>query len=314
MFQAALTVCAREPRDARRPLRAAANLVRDLAAGSGIELQDRGCSSRANRSRLSVAGGAVFWPASTAVAEPPSEGQRRGRSTTGSPSGYLLQCAGNVARTLGLHSVSRRGRRPARPACARSRTRSAGGTDARCRREPSACQSGTRNHWPFLRRVANCRCVSLLLRAMSERVRSGLETPAWDEEQAPGGARSEAVPLPHPGKQRRRAHCWYPCKGALAMCRGAPAHPSRTPARSAAVGPSFVRSPQCSRRSLRPVGNTIVEHTRGPRAWPTGRIPDGIGLRGHGASRDRTGDLLLAKQALSQLSYGPARAECSGDV
>ena len=31
-----------------------------------------------------------------------------------------------------------------------------------------------------------------------------------------------------------------------------------------------------------------------------------------GASRDRTGDLLLAKQALSQLSYGPARAECSG--
>jgi hypothetical protein len=27
--------------------------------------------------------------------------------------------------------------------------------------------------------------------------------------------------------------------------------------------------------------------------------------RGGGASRDRTGDLLLAKQALSQLSYGP---------
>ncbi len=26
-----------------------------------------------------------------------------------------------------------------------------------------------------------------------------------------------------------------------------------------------------------------------------------------GANRDRTGDLLLAKQALSQLSYGPAR-------
>ncbi len=26
-----------------------------------------------------------------------------------------------------------------------------------------------------------------------------------------------------------------------------------------------------------------------------------------GASRDRTGDLLLAKQALSQLSYGPVR-------
>src|SRR4051794_14314707 len=30
--------------------------------------------------------------------------------------------------------------------------------------------------------------------------------------------------------------------------------------------------------------------------------------KGSGASRDRTGDLLLAKQALSQLSYGPARA------
>jgi hypothetical protein len=28
-----------------------------------------------------------------------------------------------------------------------------------------------------------------------------------------------------------------------------------------------------------------------------------------GASRDRTGDLLLAKQALSQLSYGPAGLE-----
>jgi hypothetical protein len=28
-----------------------------------------------------------------------------------------------------------------------------------------------------------------------------------------------------------------------------------------------------------------------------------------GANRDRTGDLLLAKQALSQLSYGPARVE-----
>ncbi len=29
----------------------------------------------------------------------------------------------------------------------------------------------------------------------------------------------------------------------------------------------------------------------------------------HGASRDRTGDLLLAKQALSQLSYGPSEPE-----
>ncbi len=30
-----------------------------------------------------------------------------------------------------------------------------------------------------------------------------------------------------------------------------------------------------------------------------------------GASRDRTGDLLLAKQALSQLSYGPLAVESS---
>jgi hypothetical protein len=31
-----------------------------------------------------------------------------------------------------------------------------------------------------------------------------------------------------------------------------------------------------------------------------------------GASRDRTGDLLLAKQALSQLSYGPVLFEFNG--
>src|SRR5580700_2492525 len=31
-------------------------------------------------------------------------------------------------------------------------------------------------------------------------------------------------------------------------------------------------------------------------------------LYSSGANRDRTGDLLLAKQALSQLSYGPARS------
>jgi hypothetical protein len=27
---------------------------------------------------------------------------------------------------------------------------------------------------------------------------AGLDTTAWDEEQAPGGSRSEAAPLPHP--------------------------------------------------------------------------------------------------------------------
>jgi hypothetical protein len=35
--------------------------------------------------------------------------------------------------------------------------------------------------------------------------------------------------------------------------------------------------------------------------WLRARIRERVG----GASRDRTGDLLLAKQALSQLSYGP---------
>ena len=35
-------------------------------------------------------------------------------------------------------------------------------------------------------------------------------------------------------------------------------------------------------------------------------------LDGGGASRDRTGDLLLAKQALSQLSYGPGSEPHSG--
>src|SRR4051812_50067564 len=48
----------------------------------------------------------------------------------------------------------------------------------------------------------------------------------------------------------------------------------------------------------------------GPRDRARPRLRDP--LRGHGASRDRTGDLLLAKQALSQLSYGPVGAECSG--
>ena len=33
-----------------------------------------------------------------------------------------------------------------------------------------------------------------------------------------------------------------------------------------------------------------------------------------GANRDRTGDLLLAKQALSQLSYGPRRHSPGGSV
>ena len=36
------------------------------------------------------------------------------------------------------------------------------------------------------------------------------------------------------------------------------------------------------------------------------RTSSAIGITAGGARRDRTDDLLLAKQALSQLSYGPA--------
>ena len=34
-------------------------------------------------------------------------------------------------------------------------------------------------------------------------------------------------------------------------------------------------------------------------------LAESSAIRGYGANRDRTGDLLLAKQALTQLSYGP---------
>ena len=42
--------------------------------------------------------------------------------------------------------------------------------------------------------------------------------------------------------------------------------------------------------------------------WPTKTIRF-AGISSDGANRDRTGDLLLAKQALSQLSYGPWEAK-----
>ena len=43
---------------------------------------------------------------------------------------------------------------------------------------------------------------------------------------------------------------------------------------------------------------------------PHARHARGMAARGNGgASRDRTGDLKLAKLALSQLSYGPSRAD-----
>ena len=39
--------------------------------------------------------------------------------------------------------------------------------------------------------------------------------------------------------------------------------------------------------------------------------PGNLHSRDGGARRDRTDDLLLAKQALSQLSYGPSRDQAS---
>ncbi len=54
-------------------------------------------------------------------------------------------------------------------------------------------------------------------------------------------------------------------------------------------------------------GNLDIALVRVLAGW---RRPVGAG----GASRDRTGDLLLAKQALSQLSYGPSRMVGLGGV
>ena len=60
--------------------------------------------------------------------------------------------------------------------------------------------------------------------------------------------------------------------------------------------------------------NTRMQTTRGRDAWHGrihfhGRADGGAELRvkSGGARRNRTDDLLLAKQALSQLSYGPDR-------
>jgi hypothetical protein len=45
--------------------------------------------------------------------------------------------------------------------------------------------------------------------------------------------------------------------------------------------------------------------------YPAGPMKDPLLRVFHGASRTRTGDLLGAIQALSQLSYSPARTKCS---
>ena len=54
-------------------------------------------------------------------------------------------------------------------------------------------------------------------------------------------------------------------------------------------------------------------HTgRKRKAAPSGRLRNSLQI-GYGASRTRTGDLLGAIQALSQLSYSPAPGQSSGD-
>jgi hypothetical protein len=51
-----------------------------------------------------------------------------------------------------------------------------------------------------------------------------------------------------------------------------------------------------------------MDKTPTTRKTPPDQSPKTADLQAlYGANRDRTGDLLLAKQALSQLSYGPRR-------
>ena len=60
-----------------------------------------------------------------------------------------------------------------------------------------------------------------------------------------------------------------------------------------------VRSKDCSHEPRGPLRTISTSH-------PCGFLKVLEATRAGGASRDRTGDLLLAKQALSQLSYGPS--------
>src|SRR5688500_13623477 len=61
--------------------------------------------------------------------------------------------------------------------------------------------------------------------------------------------------------------------------------------------------------------NTHASSTTTRAEWfsRTNRNPGVLQPRSGGARRDRTDDLLLAKQALSQLSYGPAGRQRSDD-
>ena len=57
--------------------------------------------------------------------------------------------------------------------------------------------------------------------------------------------------------------------------------------------------------TLRARAQQLAAGLKAGRECTIGRKPLELGKGRYGANRDRTGDLLLAKQALSQLSYGP---------
>ncbi len=68
-------------------------------------------------------------------------------------------------------------------------------------------------------------------------------------------------------------------------------------------------------REAKPQSEASITLPSAPKGmlWLAGREVESVHYRNFvsGASRDRTGDLLLAKQALSQLSYGPLAVESS---
>ena len=67
-------------------------------------------------------------------------------------------------------------------------------------------------------------------------------------------------------------------------------------------------SPKASKTLPRDTREACRRETRRRRKPPVCRHP------ASGANRDRTGDILLAKQALSQLSYGPGAPECTREA
>jgi hypothetical protein len=76
-------------------------------------------------------------------------------------------------------------------------------------------------------------------------------------------------------------------------------HPRPVTAAGARIDLLFTMSENTGTAAMPPAPNS-VSHERACRLAELAAQPSG------GARRDRTDDLLLAKQALSQLSYGPA--------